>query len=64
MKFSLFIEVVMVMVENRLLLAHAHHVSKLFTGVKCFSTLQTNVCLRRLVVLLFDKMFYSAKFSA
>ena len=40
--------VVMVMVENRLVLAHAHHVSKGVTGVECFSTLQSNVRPRRL----------------
>ena len=35
-KSLLFSVVVMVMVENRLLLAHAHHVSKLLTGVEIF----------------------------
>ena len=62
-KFCFIPAVVMVMVENRLLLAHGHHVSKLFTGVEFFSTLQSNVRLRRLIVLLFDKMLYSAKIS-
>ena len=37
-KLCLFSVVVTVMEENRLLLAHAHHVSKLFTGVNFFST--------------------------
>ena len=39
------------------------YVSKLFTGVEFFSTLQSNVRLRRLIVPLFDKLLYSAKIS-